>query len=168
MSKKCWSNLRYIFVLLIFFFVLRLLLPASLFFFSKTQVYYDCTMFLEKNRDTLSKNVASLLSSAGNKLVALLFTPQTTEATDEDPLRLRSRTMKTSESLKQSVSSTFKQSLNDLMAKMLAARPHFIRWVFLDILYLSDQSKVRLYFFSLFFFFCFFVSLVSLIDIHSF
>ena len=86
---------------------------------------YDSNQFLEKNRDTLSKNVAHLLRGPKHVLVAALFNPS-----EAKPNATISRSQKGQEqSLKLSVSANFKNSLLDLMDKMLAATPHFIRCV---------------------------------------
>ena len=86
---------------------------------------YDSNQFLEKNRDTLSKNVAHLLRGPKHILVAALFNPS-----EPKPNATISRSQKGQEqSLKLSVSANFKNSLLDLMDKMLAATPHFIRCV---------------------------------------
>ena len=92
----------------------------------RLQVFYDAALFLEKNRDTLSRNVMQLLNSVGNQLVSDLFANKVDP--EQESVRSRSKTVKSSDNLKLSVSANFKGSLNDLMMKMLAATPHFIRY----------------------------------------
>ena len=88
------------------------------------QVVYDAALFLEKNRDNLSRNVLQLLRATRNPLIAILFAAVDGTAT----LRTQSRMAKNMDTAKLSVSANFKNSLLDLMDKMLAATPHFIRF----------------------------------------
>ena len=90
---------------------------------------YDAGQFLEKNRDNLSKNVLHLLRNTESELLSTLFTPVAERALTKrlDSTSSRTRTLRTQDATKLSVSAHFKNSLLDLMDKMLAASPHFIR-----------------------------------------
>lgn len=92
-------------------------------------VVYNADGFLEKNRDTLSATTVSALKSSKNALVRKLFNAAMSRVgsinAKNDAL---TRTEKAAEQGKLSVSAQFKNSLLDLMDKMLAATPHFIRW----------------------------------------
>ena len=90
------------------------------------QVMYDAAQFLEKNRDNLSKNVMHLLRNTENELLSTLFIPSEERSQNASISSTKSRTLK-SQDMKLSVSAHFKNSLLDLMDKMLAATPHFIR-----------------------------------------
>ncbi len=91
------------------------------------QVIYDSSQFLEKNRDSLSRNVVELLKNPDNELVGIIFT-HNEDAEHHRRMTTISRSSKT-DANKLSVSANFKNSLLDLMDKMLAATPHFIRFV---------------------------------------
>eukprot|EP00042_Codosiga_hollandica_P054804 m.750591 g.750591 ORF g.750591 m.750591 type:complete len:1671 (+) comp58981_c0_seq6:1033-6045(+) len=91
-------------------------------------VVYDAAIFLEKNRDTLSRNVQFMLHTVGNKFVAQLF-KDVIDSSEAPSTGSRKTSVRGADNHKLSVSATFKNSLNDLMTKMLNARPHFIRCV---------------------------------------
>eukprot|EP00039_Didymoeca_costata_P009140 m.120959 g.120959 ORF g.120959 m.120959 type:complete len:1511 (-) comp14377_c0_seq1:178-4710(-) len=90
-------------------------------------VKYDAGNFLEKNRDSLSKTVVSLLKKSSEPLIATLFKTGMgrtgTISSNESGRRGKKNEGKLS------TSAMFKNSLMDLMDKMLKAKPHFIRCI---------------------------------------
>lgn len=87
-------------------------------------VIYDASGFIEKNRDTQSQLVITLLKRASDPLVRALFKAglgRTGTISSNNGRR------QTKRSTKLSTSAVFKNSLLDLMGKMLKAKPHFIR-----------------------------------------
>ena len=89
-------------------------------------IAYDTESFLEKNRDTLSSNMTSLLQRSANIHVSRLFTTALTKM-GSFKSRNDSKTVLAGKDNKISVSATFKSSLADLMTKMQAATPYFVR-----------------------------------------
>lgn len=92
-------------------------------------VVYDAYGFLEKNRDTLSRNVVSIMKRSSNELVSTLFKTSLNRHGSLNASKAeRKKTRRGSkDNNKLSVSAMFKESLLDLMRKMQLANPHFIR-----------------------------------------
>ena len=91
-------------------------------------VTYNLDSFLEKNKDAQSKAVQSLLKRSSDKLIAELFKRSMgrTGTISSQSTRQSNRRGTTS---KLSTSAVFKNSLLDLMQKMLSAKPHFVRCI---------------------------------------
>ena len=75
-------------------------------------VTYESTSFLEKNKDTLNKDLIELLEGSGNSFLAALF-PREAEA----------------KTRKVSLGGQFRNQLNDLMKTLNSTEPHYIRCV---------------------------------------
>uniref|UniRef100_A0A3Q3B8Y2 non-specific serine/threonine protein kinase n=1 Tax=Kryptolebias marmoratus TaxID=37003 RepID=A0A3Q3B8Y2_KRYMA len=102
------------------------------------KVIYNAAGFLAKNRETLPADIILLLRSSENELIRKLVThpltktgptnPSSAEITLESgdtPYHPRETTnMKT-----QTVASYFRYSLMDLLSKMVAGQPHFVRCI---------------------------------------
>ena len=89
---------------------------------------YDAYGFLEKNRDSLSTNVVDTLAKVANPVICELFsTPLTRVGSFHESQKTRAE--KSQNQHKLSVSANFKNSLLDLMDKMMAARPYFVRCI---------------------------------------
>uniref|UniRef100_A0A3B3B3T4 non-specific serine/threonine protein kinase n=1 Tax=Oryzias melastigma TaxID=30732 RepID=A0A3B3B3T4_ORYME len=91
------------------------------------KVIYNAAGFLAKNRETLPADIILLLRSSENELIRKLVTHPLTKTTDcgETPYHPRETTnMKT-----QTVASYFRYSLMDLLSKMVAGQPHFVRCI---------------------------------------
>ena len=88
-------------------------------------VKYDTVKFLEKNRDSLSKDVTATLRFAENSLVALLWAGKKNETGTFRGFKGDKRTAKKTTS--QTVSGAFTNSLADLLKKIGASKPHFVR-----------------------------------------
>ncbi|CAK9016123.1 unnamed protein product [Durusdinium trenchii] len=82
------------------------------------EVTYDATGFLEKNRAKLPDEAAALLCSSSSSILQEIGKKVTAEVEAES--RSKGRKVKT-------VSSGFRQSLEDLMQTVNSAEPHFIR-----------------------------------------
>jgi myosin-3 len=109
------------------------------------KVEYNTDGFLEKNRDTLPNGVPEMLQISQNSLLSTIFRGTITRTgtlalqsrRGDQKSRMRSRAVKpgrgtpvgksTRKSL--TVGSQFKSSLEVLMEKMNAARPHFVRCI---------------------------------------
>jgi len=92
------------------------LLPSDSFLnlFIFTQVTYDATSFLDKNKDLLFKDLIYCLGSSANFVLKELF-PET--ANTEDLKR------------PPSAGTQFKKSMDDLMSNLLSKQPHYVRCV---------------------------------------
>ncbi|KAG8573657.1 hypothetical protein GDO81_012485 [Engystomops pustulosus] len=86
------------------------------------KVLYNAAGFLEKNRDTLPADIVLLLRSSENNLIRILVTNPLTKTDARHPRE--STNMKT-----QTVASYFRYSLMDLLSKMVAGQPHFVRCI---------------------------------------
>jgi hypothetical protein len=75
-------------------------------------VTYESTTFLEKNKDTLNKDLIELLEGSANKFLVSLF-PREAEA----------------KTRKVSLGGQFRNQLNDLMKTLNTTEPHYIRCV---------------------------------------
>ncbi|XP_075127832.1 myosin-IIIa isoform X2 [Leptodactylus fuscus] len=117
------------------------------------KVLYNAAGFLEKNRDTLPADIVLLLRSSENNLIQILVTNPLTKtgnlAHTKTKARINSQswaTQKTSSHNKgdfgdarhprestnmktQTVASYFRYSLMDLLSKMVAGQPHFVRCI---------------------------------------
>ncbi|XP_068091757.1 myosin-IIIa isoform X2 [Hyperolius riggenbachi] len=117
------------------------------------KVLYNASGFLEKNRDTLPADIVLLLRSSENSLIRILVTNPLTKTGNLAHTKTKSRmnsqtgpTRKTSSHSKgefldshhprettnmktQTVASYFRYSLMDLLSKMVAGQPHFVRCI---------------------------------------
>ncbi|KAM5158311.1 myosin-IIIa [Mantella aurantiaca] len=117
------------------------------------KVLYNASGFLEKNRDTLPTDIVLLLRSSENKLIRILVTNPLTKTGNLAHTKTKSRInspswshRKTSSRSKgdfgdshhprettnmktQTVASYFRYSLMDLLSKMVAGQPHFVRCI---------------------------------------
>ena len=85
-------------------------------------VFYDCTNFLDKNKDTLPADLLSALRHSESPFVQALF-PMPAQTEDTRKLR-RTRG---SRSNKKTLGTQFKEQLASLMDTLNATSPHFIR-----------------------------------------
>ncbi|XP_069752500.1 unconventional myosin-VIIa-like [Narcine bancroftii] len=112
-------------------------------------VYYNCNGFLEKNRDDLSSSIVQIVQSSGNILLKQVFqtsSRQTLGKNSNLPLPhggsikmnftkpsdvYRTSILQASDSHKRlpTLSSQFKQSLDNLMKILRACQPFFIRCI---------------------------------------
>uniref|UniRef100_A0A8C7Y9V3 non-specific serine/threonine protein kinase n=1 Tax=Oryzias sinensis TaxID=183150 RepID=A0A8C7Y9V3_9TELE len=103
------------------------------------KVIYNAAGFLSKNRETLPADIILLLRSSENELIRKLVTHPLTKTGKEATLLLsgfcgvfspdvwcqpETTNMKT-----QTVASYFRYSLMDLLSKMVAGQPHFVRCI---------------------------------------
>ncbi|XP_077347117.1 myosin-IIIa isoform X2 [Lithobates pipiens] len=117
------------------------------------KVLYNASGFLEKNRDTLPADIVLLLRSSENNLIRILVTNPLTKTGNLAHTKTKSRMnsqswskSKTSSRSKgdfgdshhprettnmktQTVASYFRYSLMDLLSKMVAGQPHFVRCI---------------------------------------
>ncbi|XP_063777711.1 myosin-IIIa isoform X3 [Pseudophryne corroboree] len=118
------------------------------------KVLYNAAGFLEKNRDTLPADIVLLLRSSENNLIRILVTNPLTKTGNLAHTKTRARinsqswsAQKTSSNNKQgdfgdarhprettnmktqTVASYFRYSLMDLLSKMVAGQPHFVRCI---------------------------------------
>lgn len=77
-------------------------------------VSYDGNGFLEKNRDTLTQDIIEMLQSSQNKFINMLYPPEMTLSAKDK---------------KSSLSKQFQQQLNNLMKRLYATQPHYIRCI---------------------------------------
>ncbi|XP_056375304.1 myosin-IIIa isoform X2 [Hyla sarda] len=117
------------------------------------KVLYNAAGFLEKNRDTLPADIVLLLRSSENNLIRILVTNPLTKtgnlAHTKTKARVNSQTLampkssshskgdlgdarhprETTNMKTQTVASYFRYSLMDLLSKMVAGQPHFVRCI---------------------------------------
>ncbi|OCT75584.1 myosin-IIIa isoform X2 [Xenopus laevis] len=117
------------------------------------KLLYNASGFLEKNRDTLPADIVLLLRSSENNLIRILATNPLTKTGNlahtktKGAISLQSWTTQKSSSHSksdfsesyhprettnmktQTVSSYFRYSLMDLLSKMVAGQPHFVRCI---------------------------------------
>ncbi|XP_069815195.1 myosin-IIIa isoform X2 [Dendropsophus ebraccatus] len=117
------------------------------------KVLYNAAGFLEKNRDTLPADIVLLLRSSENNLIRILVTNPLTKtgnlAHTKTKARINSQTLimpktasrsksefgdarhprETTNMKTQTVASYFRYSLMDLLSKMVAGQPHFVRCI---------------------------------------
>ena len=106
------------------------------------KVTYDGEGFLEKNRDTLSMDIIAAMRLSGNELLSSLFGAGKEDKKDrqksrkgkgnarKDMKKSMKRVAKDAEKTrKTTVGAEFKTSLAELMRKMNAAAPHFVRCI---------------------------------------
>ncbi|CAG5128525.1 unnamed protein product, partial [Candidula unifasciata] len=79
-------------------------------------VFYDCRGFLEKNRDTFSSDLVSLIQESKSRFISLLFSSDISMGTDT---RKKSPTL----------ASQFKRSLEQLMSTLSSCQPFFVRCI---------------------------------------
>nr|XP_006818306.1 PREDICTED: myosin-IIIa-like [Saccoglossus kowalevskii] len=118
-----------------------------------SQVVYNAAGFLEKNRDTLHQNIVDAMSDSDNSFIREIFSTNfkgssaqhNVSSKDRKAILLcakqpklrpggneKQRTMsrkKTDPKQPMTVASYFKESLTDLMDKILSAEPQFIRCI---------------------------------------
>lgn len=91
------------------------------------QVVYNVASFVEKNKDELPKEAASLMQQSSVALLAALFNEGTTNATKGDDITSSKQKNSSSEGKLLSVSMQFKEQLASLMEKIYSTSPHYIR-----------------------------------------
>uniref|UniRef100_A0A8B9JE83 Myosin VIIBb n=1 Tax=Astyanax mexicanus TaxID=7994 RepID=A0A8B9JE83_ASTMX len=82
-------------------------------------VFYDCSGFLEKNRDALSLDIISLIQKSSSKLLRLIFQSELNASV--------SRPAKNNNSRISTLSGQFRHSLDSLMKALSLCEPFFIR-----------------------------------------
>ncbi|KAI4877996.1 hypothetical protein NFI96_012181, partial [Prochilodus magdalenae] len=100
-------------------------------------VYYDCKGFLEKNRDTLSLDIITLIQKSSSRLLKLIFETELSAYGPKPVKNNNSRVIITpksslrqgNESRRQvsTLSSQFRHSLDSLMKALSLCEPFFIR-----------------------------------------
>ncbi|XP_018413451.1 PREDICTED: myosin-IIIa, partial [Nanorana parkeri] len=117
------------------------------------KVLYNASGFLEKNRDTLPADIVLLLRSSENNLIRILVTNPLTKTGNLAHTKTKSRMnsqswsngktssrsegdqgdshhpRETTNMKTQTVASYFRYSLMDLLSKMVAGQPHFVRCI---------------------------------------
>uniref|UniRef100_A0A665X7D8 non-specific serine/threonine protein kinase n=1 Tax=Echeneis naucrates TaxID=173247 RepID=A0A665X7D8_ECHNA len=91
------------------------------------KVIYNAAGFLAKNRDTLPADIVLLLRSSENELVRKLVTHPLTKTGEHGDTPYHPR--ETTNMRTQTVASYFRYSLMDLLSKMVAGQPHFVRCI---------------------------------------
>uniref|UniRef100_A0A8B9JD85 Myosin VIIBb n=1 Tax=Astyanax mexicanus TaxID=7994 RepID=A0A8B9JD85_ASTMX len=76
-------------------------------------VFYDCSGFLEKNRDALSLDIISLIQKSSSKLLRLIFQSELNQGNDRRQIS--------------TLSGQFRHSLDSLMKALSLCEPFFIR-----------------------------------------
>ncbi|TTU28032.1 Myosin-IIIa [Bagarius yarrelli] len=100
--------------------------------YSIDQVIYSASGFLAKNRDTLSADIVLLLRSSENELVCKLVNNPLTKTgslAQTKGKKTEPEQPGTCESSPQRPVNTLKYSLMDLLSKMVAGQPHFVRCI---------------------------------------
>uniref|UniRef100_A0A8C7D911 non-specific serine/threonine protein kinase n=1 Tax=Oncorhynchus kisutch TaxID=8019 RepID=A0A8C7D911_ONCKI len=103
------------------------------------KVIYNAAGFLSKNRDTLPADIVLLLRSSENQLIRKLVTHPLTKTGKHTRSNSNSGDTGTGETTHhprestnmrtQTVASYFRYSLMDLLSKMVAGQPHFVRCI---------------------------------------
>uniref|UniRef100_A0A8C9ZMW0 non-specific serine/threonine protein kinase n=1 Tax=Sander lucioperca TaxID=283035 RepID=A0A8C9ZMW0_SANLU len=99
------------------------------------KVIYNAAGFLAKNRDLLPADIILLLRSSENELVRKLVTHPLTKTAlcllvqPAEPADRPSHPRETTNMRTQTVASYFRYSLMDLLSKMVAGQPHFVRCI---------------------------------------
>ncbi|MEJ1286345.1 myosin XV [Cricetulus griseus] len=99
------------------------------------EVYYQVEGFLEKNRDTLSTDILSLVHSSKNKFLKEIFNLESQQIKLGQgtirQMKAGSQHFKSSDSTKRPLTLTgqFKQSLDQLMKILSQCQPYFIRCI---------------------------------------
>uniref|UniRef100_A0A8C5HNT6 non-specific serine/threonine protein kinase n=1 Tax=Gouania willdenowi TaxID=441366 RepID=A0A8C5HNT6_GOUWI len=105
------------------------------------KVIYNAGGFLSKNRETLPADIILLLRSSENELIRKLVTHPLTKtghtntlsesnsSASGDPGDTPSHPRETTNMKTQTVASYFRYSLMDLLSKMVAGQPHFVRCI---------------------------------------
>ena len=89
-------------------------------------VCYDVLNFLEKSKDTLHADIASVLRESTSPLMKKLFAPPAAdpEKTAAKPSRRKKKSEKND---KKTLGTQFKEQLADLMVRLNGTLPHFVR-----------------------------------------
>uniref|UniRef100_A0AAX7V7T9 non-specific serine/threonine protein kinase n=1 Tax=Astatotilapia calliptera TaxID=8154 RepID=A0AAX7V7T9_ASTCA len=99
------------------------------------KVIYNAAGFLAKNRETLPADIILLLRSSENELIRKLVTHPLTRTGEADTTALCEsgdtpyHPRETTNMRTQTVASYFRYSLMDLLSKMVAGQPHFVRCI---------------------------------------
>uniref|UniRef100_A0AAQ6AC01 non-specific serine/threonine protein kinase n=1 Tax=Amphiprion ocellaris TaxID=80972 RepID=A0AAQ6AC01_AMPOC len=98
------------------------------------KVIYNAAGFLAKNRETLPADIVLLLRSSENELIRKLVTHPLTKTgkvghQPGEPGDTPSHPRETTNMRTQTVASYFRYSLMDLLSKMVAGQPHFVRCI---------------------------------------
>uniref|UniRef100_A0A669BZN4 non-specific serine/threonine protein kinase n=1 Tax=Oreochromis niloticus TaxID=8128 RepID=A0A669BZN4_ORENI len=99
------------------------------------KVIYNAAGFLAKNRETLPADIILLLRSSENELIRKLVTHPLTRTGEVDTTALCEsgdtpyHPRETTNMRTQTVASYFRYSLMDLLSKMVAGQPHFVRCI---------------------------------------
>uniref|UniRef100_A0A669DJY4 non-specific serine/threonine protein kinase n=1 Tax=Oreochromis niloticus TaxID=8128 RepID=A0A669DJY4_ORENI len=98
------------------------------------KVIYNAAGFLAKNRETLPADIILLLRSSENELIRKLVTHPLTRTGEVDTTPGESgdtpyHPRETTNMRTQTVASYFRYSLMDLLSKMVAGQPHFVRCI---------------------------------------
>uniref|UniRef100_A0A8C1S737 non-specific serine/threonine protein kinase n=1 Tax=Cyprinus carpio TaxID=7962 RepID=A0A8C1S737_CYPCA len=98
------------------------------------KVIYNAGGFLAKNRDALPADIVLLLRSSENELICKLVTHPLTKTGLNYPQKIMYRDTthhprETTNMKTQTVASYFRYSLMDLLSKMVAGQPHFVRCI---------------------------------------
>uniref|UniRef100_A0AAX7V0Q2 non-specific serine/threonine protein kinase n=1 Tax=Astatotilapia calliptera TaxID=8154 RepID=A0AAX7V0Q2_ASTCA len=98
------------------------------------KVIYNAAGFLAKNRETLPADIILLLRSSENELIRKLVTHPLTRTGEADTTPGESgdtpyHPRETTNMRTQTVASYFRYSLMDLLSKMVAGQPHFVRCI---------------------------------------
>uniref|UniRef100_A0A8B9R2R1 Myosin VIIBb n=1 Tax=Astyanax mexicanus TaxID=7994 RepID=A0A8B9R2R1_ASTMX len=94
-------------------------------------VFYDCSGFLEKNRDALSLDIISLIQKSSSKLLRLIFQSELNASVSRPAKNNNSRVLVNSKRSLQvrisTLSGQFRHSLDSLMKALSLCEPFFIR-----------------------------------------
>uniref|UniRef100_A0AAQ5XBC1 non-specific serine/threonine protein kinase n=1 Tax=Amphiprion ocellaris TaxID=80972 RepID=A0AAQ5XBC1_AMPOC len=94
------------------------------------KVIYNAAGFLAKNRETLPADIVLLLRSSENELIRKLVTHPLTKTGKFNIYRNRKEVCEETTNMRtQTVASYFRYSLMDLLSKMVAGQPHFVRCI---------------------------------------
>ncbi|KAK5577072.1 hypothetical protein RB653_002009 [Dictyostelium firmibasis] len=85
------------------------------------EVHYDTQGFLDKNKDTVSDDLSTLLQGSKSKFIIELFTPPREEGGDD--------TDKGREKKKTTAGQTFKAQLQSLINILSSTQPHYVRCI---------------------------------------
>ncbi|KAM9965453.1 hypothetical protein ACTFIW_005269 [Dictyostelium discoideum] len=85
------------------------------------EVHYDTQGFLDKNKDTVSDDLSSLLQGSKSKFIIELFTPPREEGGDDSD--------KGREKKKSTAGQTFKTQLQSLINILSSTQPHYVRCI---------------------------------------
>ncbi|PVU89108.1 hypothetical protein BB561_005541 [Smittium simulii] len=96
-----------------------------------SQVEYDTTGWIEKNKDPLNENLAQVLSKSSEKFIAQLFSEYNPEASSSSTNSIFSSSIQSinTKSNTKTVSQRHKVQLNSLMNNLKQTEPHFVRCI---------------------------------------